>query len=391
MIKEICMKLYKRKVIIVFALLLSFLIGYFITSISNNYNGVINCYFTSDVQINIDNFVTEEKLLTIRDSAEKYQNINVEKLFSNNDFSISETNGIYHISTEYSYYDEFYLSSQNNISTRGKKFIEDYLNTYVGKENIHYLDEKNIIEITNMYSPYLGGLYALICGLVISAAIIVILPTKKDDNFYDLLDTFPSPFYKGYWKGSLDFVKDVRKITITAMLFALMLVSKLLVLPSGFANLGLSFGFIFFSLITALFGPIAGLVIGFFSDIIGFFLFDTSGTGFFIGYVIQAMFTGFIYGLFLYKSKISFPRILLMRLVIGIFSNVIIGGISWGIVAGYNMTQTLYYMLLFSLPKNLIYLIPQSLLLFAVFKLLMPVLSRFGLINKKIADQIKLI
>ena len=389
MIKEICMKLYKRKVIIVFALLLSFLIGYFITSISNNYNGVINCYFTSDVQINIDNFVTEEKLLTIRDSAEKYQNINVEKLFSNNDFSISETNGIYHISTEYSYYDEFYLSSQNNISTRGKKFIEDYLNTYVGKENIHYLDEKNIIEITNMYSPYLGGLYALICGLVISAAVIIILPTKKDDNFYDLSDTFPSPFYKGYWKGSLDFVKDVRKITITAMLFALMLVSKLLVLPSGFANLGLSFGFIFFSLITALFGPIAGLVIGFFSDIIGFFLFDTSGTGFFIGYVI--MFTGFIYGLFLYKSKISFPRILLMRLVIGIFSNVIIGGISWGIVAGYNMTQTLYYMLLFSLPKNLIYLIPQSLLLFAVFKLLMPVLSRFGLINKKIADQIKLI
>ena len=391
MIKEICMKLYKRKVIIVFALLLSFLIGYFITSISNNYNGVINCYFTSDIQININDFVTEEKLLTIRDSAEKYQNINVEKLFSNNDFSISETDGIYHISTEYSYYDEFYLSSQNNISTRGKKFIEDYLNTYVGEENIHYLDEKNIIEITNMYSPYLGGLYALICGLVISAAIIIILPMKKDDNFYDLSDTFPSPFYKGYWKGSLDFVKDVRKITITAMLFALMLVSKLLVLPSGFANLGLSFGFIFFSLITALFGPIAGLVIGFFSDTIGFFLFDTSGTGFFIGYVIQAMFTGFIYGLFLYKSKISFPRILLMRLVIGIFSNVIIGGISWGIVAGYNMSQTLYYMLLFSLPKNLIYLIPQSLLLFAVFKLLMPVLSRFGLINKKIADQIKLI
>ena len=215
--------------------------------------------------------------------------------------------------------------------------------------------------------------------------------SKEEDNFYDLSDTFPSPFYKGYWKGSLGFVKDVRKITITAMLFALMLVSKLLVLPSGFANLGLSFGFIFFSLITALFGPIAGLVIGFFSDTIGFFLFDTSGTGFFIGYVIQAMFTGFIYGLFLYKSKISFPRILLMRLVIGIFSNVIIGGISWGIVAGYNMTQTLYYMLLFSLPKNLIYLIPQSLLLFAVFKLLMPVLSRFGLINKKIADQIKLI
>ena len=90
MIKEICMKLYKRKVIIVFALLLSFLIGYFITSISNNYNGLINCYFTSDVQINIDNFVTEEKLLTMRNSAEKYQNIKVEKLFNNNDFSISD-------------------------------------------------------------------------------------------------------------------------------------------------------------------------------------------------------------------------------------------------------------------------------------------------------------
>ena len=140
MIKEICMKLYKRKVIIVFALLLSFLIGYFITSISNNYNGVINCYFTSDIQININDFVTEEKLSTIRDSAEKYQNINVEKLFNNNDFSISETDGIYHISTEYSYYDEFYLSSQNNISTRGKKFIEDYLNRLAVKK-AEYFDK----------------------------------------------------------------------------------------------------------------------------------------------------------------------------------------------------------------------------------------------------------
>ena len=99
------MKLYKRKVIIVFALLLSFLIGYFITSISNNYNGVINCYFTSDIQININDFVTEEKLLTIRDSAEKYQNINLEKLFSNNDFSI------------FSLYRDSFVYSLSNLNT----------------------------------------------------------------------------------------------------------------------------------------------------------------------------------------------------------------------------------------------------------------------------------
>ena len=88
------------------------------------------------------------------------------------------------------------------------------------------------------------------------------------------------------------------------MLFALMLASKLVSLPSGFGNLGLSFAYLFFSTIGLIYGPIAGLLIGFLSDVLGFFLFDTSGFSFFIGYSIQAMITGLIYGIMFFKTKI---------------------------------------------------------------------------------------
>ena len=42
-----------------------------------------------------------------------------------------------------------------------------------------------------------------------------------------------------------------------------------------------------------------------------------------------------------------------------------------------------YYILLLSLPKNTIYLLPQSLLLFAVLKVITPVLARYRIIDKK--------
>ena len=64
------------------------------------------------------------------------------------------------------------------------------------------------------------------------------------------------------------------------MLFALMMVCKIFALPSGFSNLGISLTYLFSSIIGLIYGPIAGLTIGFFSDFLGYFLFDKSGQAF---------------------------------------------------------------------------------------------------------------
>ena len=42
------------------------------------------------------------------------------------------------------------------------------------------------------------------------------------------------------------------------------------------------------------------------------------------------------------------------------------------------------YMTLLVLPKNVLYLLPQSLLLFVVIRTLLPILVRFNLVNKNI-------
>ena len=42
------------------------------------------------------------------------------------------------------------------------------------------------------------------------------------------------------------------------------------------------------------------------------------------------------------------------------------------------------YMTLLVLPKNVLYLLPQSLLLFVVIRTLLPILIRFNLVNKNV-------
>ena len=49
------------------------------------------------------------------------------------------------------------------------------------------------------------------------------------------------------------------------------------------------------------------------------------------------------------------------------------------------------YATLYSLPKNLIYLLPQSIILFLVLKGVIPILSRFNLIDERISKHVRLI
>ena len=93
-----------------------------------------------------------------------------------------------------------------------------------------------------------------------------------------------------------------------AMIFSLLLVSKFFILPSGFGNLGIGFGFIFLSIIGLMYGPTTGLIIGALSDIIGYFITPQTGP-FNFGFTIQAALAAFTYGLTFYKTKLSFSKI----------------------------------------------------------------------------------
>ena len=140
------------------------------------------------------------------------------------------------------------------------------------------------------------------------------------------------------------------------------------------------------------------LIIGALSDIIGYYITPQNGP-MFIGYTIQACLSCFVYSLCFFRTKITFTKVLLSRLIVNMLFNVILGSFSqafiyiqMGTISPEIYMQTVsIYMLTFELPKNIVYLIPQTMLLFIIFKSLIPVLSRYKLIDSKIKDNITII
>ena len=245
------------------------------------------------------------------------------------------------------------------------------------------------IEI-NKINVYLGGGISSFLGVALLTTYLLINKEEKEITF-DNKTIFKTPFHKEYFKHSLKFLDDTKKIVTIAMLFGLMMVCKLFSLPTGFSHLGISLTYLFFSLVALIYGPVAGLTIGFFSDVLGYFLFNKVGTVFYFGYTLQSMLAGLTYGLFFYKTRITFSRCFFARLIINLFLNVVWGSICFGNIMGYDNETVKMYALLIELPKNLIYLVPQSIVLYLFLKMMSPILYRNKYINKTIYENISII
>ena len=169
-----------------------------------------------------------------------------------------------------------------------------------------------------------------------------------------------------------------------------MLTMKLIKIPSGFSNLGLGFSYLVFSVISWVYGPICGFFTGLVSDIFGFII-SPSPYGFFFPYTLSAMITGFIYGICFYKKNISYTKCLISRLFVNLFVNVILGSIWWAWLTGLDFNGFRTYLMVNELPKNLFYLLPQSILQFVILKALSVPLSQSNLISHEELEAIKVI
>ena len=232
------------------------------------------------------------------------------------------------IQTKIKYYDDFFLSSSNSVGTRAKMFIKDSVLKIAGEENeIIFSNKNDIVERQKYINRWTFSFAFTGVALLIELIVCVFLYNKQKEEIkyvYDNETMFATCFHKKYWKLSINPFVKVKDITVIAMLFALMLASKMLPLPSGFGDLGISFTYLFFAIICMIYGPVYGFVVGVFSDIIGFFM--PNGGGIFnLGYTLQAALTGVIYGLFLFKTKITFTKVLTARIIVNFIMNVIYG------------------------------------------------------------------
>ena len=381
----------KLLVVLIVSFLFSFLTIEFVNQNRSYYQATFE---VGNIESFNDELLLEENFLNeIKNSAEKYKNIDVEKMLEKKHFTYTVEQNTITIQTKIKYYDDFFLSSSNSVGTRAKMFIKDSVLKIAGEENeIIFSNKNDIVERQKYINRWTFSFAFTGVALLIELIVSIFLYNKQKEEIkyvYDNETMFATCFHKKYWKLSINPFVKVKDITVIAMLFALMLASKMLPLPSGFGDLGISFTYLFFAIICMIYGPVYGFVVGVFSDIIGFFM--PNGGGIFnLGYTLQAALTGVIYGLFLFKTKITFTKVLTARIIVNFVMNVIYGSFLYIFVYYVDDTMTLTrylelvksYALLLSLPKNIIYLLPQSLLLYYVIKVTLPIFARYHLIDK---------
>lgn len=371
--------LWQKKVVLLFSVLLFFVMGYFICSylINNNtkkfllnvsvetYEEAINDDNIRLALENVKNSKTGERLITDK---------NISKLMKKNNLLIEKSEAGFIISIK-----EKYL---NYNESRAKKFVN----------NLFPNSTINNIKEIDYFNPYIFGSIFMAFGAVIALLFLLIqFRISKDDlDIIDNENIFSSIFHKKYWILACNKNIKIKDLCIIAILFAMMMLSKAIKLPSGFTSMGITATYLFFATICWLYGPIVGLIIGFFSDVLGFFLFP-NGFGFYFPYTLNAMLSGFIYGIFFYKKRITFSAIFFARVLINILINVILGSIWWMNINNLTIEQAKIYLLFTSLPKNLVYLFPQSVALYIVFKALGRVFMASNIVDAKICKNISII
>ncbi len=263
--------------------------------------------------------------------------------------------------------------------------------------NENSLDEEgNLIVETSNYNrnirlilyPVFGGLIGLIVGFTVVLVLGKKFSEKLDieEEIFDNETVFKHPFHKRYWVQAGKEFKSVKKMVIMALLLGLTLVSKLIVLPSGFGTLGFRFGLIFLSVACMIGGPYFALIIGSLSDILGFILFESGSGAFNPIFTLSAMLTCFIYALCFYRTNISFTKALIARIFVNFICNFIIEGFGQIIVYKYKFS----WLYLTSLPKQIAYLIPQSIIIFVVLIVVTPIAADTGFVDEKIKKGISL-
>lgn len=388
---------YKFSIIVLVSVF--FLVGYFVTDYFYNANQARYVYaFSSEEEASFlleENYyektfqkIDENNRLAETDESYKkvsYAKIDYSSMLKTADLCIED--GIYHLSVQRKFFANIVNSTSGKVNA-GENRVKNYFNLLLSYSPIH----------TNFQEVYLSGnINPWLVGIISSGILFVFLIgvlffysvlSKQQPVIEDNVSVFTSIFHKKYWKESISFSKSVKKMCIVSILFGCMLICKFIPIPSGFGSLGLSFTYLFFGVICWIYGPVCGLFIGFCSDILGYFM--QPGGIFFFGYTLDAMLAGLMYGICFYKKRITFANCFIARAFVNLCVNVGLGSIWWKIIYGLDWEAYFTYITLTSLPKNVLYLLPQSILLFLFFKAICKPLASFGLIEEKVSQNVKL-
>lgn len=187
---------------------------------------------------------------------------------------------------------------------------------------------------------------------------------------------YSSPFDPAYWRHALAELKNPRILTFSALMIAACWALSLI--PSiHIGTARVSWGFLARALCSMVGGPVNALVFGAAEDTITYLLHPTGA--YFPGYMLTTMLGNFTYALFLYRADYQRPsfalRVFFAKLLTNA-QNVLLGSLWSSILYG----EAYRYVMIERLVKNVITLLPQTVILCLLFAALLPILRRARLI-----------
>lgn len=195
---------------------------------------------------------------------------------------------------------------------------------------------------------------------------------------------YSSPLCAGYWKEAGGSLRSVRVLAIAALCAALStLFNFFFMVPVG-ENLNIMFQFLPNAIMGMICGPWVAILYGVATDFLDFML---HGWGFFPGYTLGSVLGAMIYALFLYRARVTVLRLFLARLTVNVVVNIFLGSLWSSILYG----KAYYVYLSASVFKNLILLPLETLILVAVYRMLMVSLVQMGLIPEQPSRRVALI
>lgn len=184
-----------------------------------------------------------------------------------------------------------------------------------------------------------------------------------------------------------DSVKNLHSTRLLVFAALMVAMARALSLVPGIPifHTKMTFGFLARALCALVCGPALGLAYGFVEDILSFIL-QPSGE-FFFGYTLSTMLGVLCYALCLYRRRITVANILLANLLVNLLVNAVLGSV-WNV-----MTRGAGFMGWFipSLIKNILTVVPKTIMLYFLFRGMLPILRRMGLLPNQTQDSIRLI
>ncbi len=200
-------------------------------------------------------------------------------------------------------------------------------------------------------------------------------------------ELWKNPFSKQYWLEALKGFKNVKKLVLTSILIAMMIVVNVYSVALNIEILGnkVYFEFIPSTICSMLMGPVIGIAAGAISDILGFIIMP-GGYSFFFGYTLSAILASLVYALFLYKTKITIVKIFLAKFVVNLFVNVLLGSL-WRVMMMGVFSMYWSYVIL-SLTKNMLLLPFEVAILYFLLRYLIPISKSAHVMSIHVPDVI---